>query len=205
MAIASLIFATACLLAGLAHAAPLQKPDQVQGRCSGDGDVFFPANDKGEYACLKKDGSGIVCGGVTDELKKTCDTWSANGTLPARAPDKIREAAKKKAADKVAADKAAADKAKADKAKADKLAAEKAAADKAAGDKTATGSGGSVHDCAGVKLTCGAWAAKDKNTCRTCQQAQCKTENGKDVLAGNKTQTQCYAGHGAPPSDVKKQ
>jgi hypothetical protein len=60
-----------------------------------------------------------------------------------------------------------------------------------------------VHDCAGVKLTCGAWAAKDKNTCRTCQQAQCKTENGKDVLAGNKTQTQCYEGHGSPPSDKK--
>ena len=43
----------------------------------------------------------------------------------------------------------------------------------------------SLHDCAGVKLTCGSWAAKDKNTCRTCQQAQCKTENGKDMLAGN--------------------
>ena len=190
IAIASLIFATNSSLAGLVHAASPQKPDQVQGRCSGDGDVFFPPNDKGEYACLKKDGSGIVCGGVTDELKKTCDTWSANGTLPARAPDKIRGAAKKKAADKAAADKAKAD---------------KAAADKAAGSKAATGSGGSVHDCAGVKLTCGAWAAKDKNTCRTCQQAQCKTENGKDVLAGNKTQTQCYEGHGAPPSDVKKE
>ena len=61
----------------------------------------------------------------------------------------------------------------------------------------------SLHDCAGVKLTCGAWGAKDKNTCRTCQQAQCKTENGKDVLAGNKTQTQCYEGHGAPPPDKK--
>ena len=70
--------------------------------------------------------------------------------------------------------------------------------------ETGGGSGtskASVHDCAGVKLTCSAWAAKDKNTCRTCQQAQCKTENGKDVLAGNKTQTHCYEGHGAPPSD----
>ena len=63
---------------------------------------------------------------------------------------------------------------------------------------------GSVPDCAGVKLTCGAWAASAKNTCRTCQQAQCKTENGKDVLAGNKTQTQCYEGHGAPPTDKKQ-
>jgi hypothetical protein len=70
---------------------------------------------------------------------------------------------------------------------------------------TNTGSRGSdIHDCAGVKLTCGSWAAKDKNTCRTCQQAQCRTENGKDVLAGNKTQTQCYEGHGAPPPDKKQ-
>jgi membrane protein involved in colicin uptake len=98
---------------------------------------------------------------------------------------------KKAAADKAAADKAAADKAAADKAAADKAAAAKAAAAKAA-----------VHDCA-VKPTCGSWAAKGNNTCRTCQQALCKTENGNDVLAGNKTQTQCYDGHGAPPSDLK--
>ncbi len=62
-----------------------------------------------------------------------------------------------------------------------------------------TGTSTAVHDCSGVKRTCGAWAAKDKKTCRTCQQAQCKTENGKDVLAGNKTQTECYEGHGPPP------
>jgi membrane protein involved in colicin uptake len=92
--------------------------------------------------------------------------------------------------------KAAADKAAADKAAADKAAADKAAADKAAAAKAA------VHDCA-VKPTCGAWAPKGSNTCRTCQQALCKTENGNDVLAGNKTQTQCYDGHGAPPSDLK--
>lgn len=75
--------------------------------------------------------------------------------------------------------KAAADKAAADKAAADKAAADKAAADKAAAAKAA------VHDCA-VKPTCGAWAPKGSNTCRTCQQALCKTENGNDVLAGNK-------------------
>ena len=103
---------------------------------------------------------------------------------------------KKAAADKAAADKAAADKAAADKAAADKAAADKAAAAKAAAAKAA------VHDCA-VKPTCGAWAPKGSNTCRTCQQALCKTENGNDVLAGNKTQTQCYDGHGAPPSDLK--
>lgn len=87
------------------------------------------------------------------------------------------------------------------KAAADKAAADKAAADKAAADKAAAAKA-VVHDCA-VKPTCGAWAPKGSNTCRTCQQALCKTENGNDVLAGNKTQTQCYDGHGAPPSDLK--
>jgi hypothetical protein len=63
-----------------------------------------------------------------------------------------------------------------------------------------TGGGPTTHDCAGVPQTCGAWGAKGNNTCRSCQQAQCKTENGKDVMAGNKTTTECYEGHGAPPS-----
>ena len=63
-----------------------------------------------------------------------------------------------------------------------------------------TGGGPTTHDCAGVAQTCGTWGAKGANTCRTCQQAQCKTENGKDVLAGNKTTTECYEGHGSPPA-----
>ena len=64
-----------------------------------------------------------------------------------------------------------------------------------------TGSGpSSIHDCAGVAKTCGAWGAKGANTCRSCQQAQCRTENGKDVLAGNKTTTECYEGHGPAPN-----
>jgi hypothetical protein len=66
-----------------------------------------------------------------------------------------------------------------------------------------TGGGpGGVHDCAGVGRSCGGWAAKGANTCRTCQQAQCKTENGKDVVAGNKTTTECYEGHGKPPARI---
>ena len=63
-----------------------------------------------------------------------------------------------------------------------------------------TGGGPSTHDCTGVPRTCGAWGASGANTCRTCQQAQCKTENGKDVIAGNKTQNECYEGHGSPPA-----
>jgi len=54
------------------------------------------------YACLKKDGSGIVCGGATAEFQKSCDTWPADKTPSPRAPDKLHEAAKKKAADKAA-------------------------------------------------------------------------------------------------------
>jgi uncharacterized OB-fold protein len=38
------------LLAGLAHADKLQKPDAVQGHCSDDGDVYFPPNDNGVLA-----------------------------------------------------------------------------------------------------------------------------------------------------------
>jgi hypothetical protein len=203
-ATAALIFATAALLPDVAHAAPLQKPDAVQGHCSDDGDVYSAPSNRNDktmvYACIKKDGSGIVCGGVTEEFQKSCDTWTADGKLPPRVPDKIRDAAKKKAADKAAAGKTPSDKAAADKAAADKAAAAKAAADKAAAAKAAADKAATVHDCAGIKLTCGAWAAKDKNTCRTCQQAQCRTENGKDVLAGNKSQTQCYDGHGSPPN-----
>lgn len=65
-----------------------------------------------------------------------------------------------------------------------------------------TGTGG-VHDCLGVGKSCGGWAAKGADTCRTCQQAQCKTENGKDVVAGNKTTTECYEGHGNPPASAR--
>jgi hypothetical protein len=62
-----------------------------------------------------------------------------------------------------------------------------------------TGSGPKTYACPGVERTCGAWAPKGENTCRTCQQAQCKAENGQDVLAGNKTTTECYQGHDSPP------
>ncbi len=58
-----------------------------------------------------------------------------------------------------------------------------------------------VRDCPGVPRTCGAWGPKGQNTCRTCQQAQCKVENGRDVIAGNKTQTECYQGQGRPPPE----
>lgn len=50
--------------------------DQVQGKCSGDGDVYWTEGAKGStYGCLHADGSGIVCSGVTAEQKKTCSTF----------------------------------------------------------------------------------------------------------------------------------
>jgi hypothetical protein len=105
-ATAALFFATASLLAGVAHADPLQKPDAVQGHCNDDGDTYFPPSTKGVYACLKKDGSGIVCGGYTEEYKKSCDAWRADGTPASRSPSAVVDAAKKKKAEKAAADKA---------------------------------------------------------------------------------------------------
>jgi hypothetical protein len=103
-ATAVLFLTAASLLAGLARAdtVPIRTRDAVEGKCSGDGDVFFPPSAAGVYACLKKDGSGVVCGGVTDDFKKTCDTWPADSKPSSRAPDKVHEAAKKKAADKAA-------------------------------------------------------------------------------------------------------
>ena len=62
-----------------------------------------------------------------------------------------------------------------------------------------TGGGPSTFNCTGIPRTCGAWGAKGPNTCRTCNQALCKKENGKEVIAGNKIQTECYEGHGPAP------
>lgn len=50
--------------------------DQVQGKCSGDGDVYWTEGKTGStYGCLHADGSGIVCGGVTAQQKNTCSTF----------------------------------------------------------------------------------------------------------------------------------
>lgn len=62
-----------------------------------------------------------------------------------------------------------------------------------------------VSECKSIPRKCNAWAPKGPNTCRTCQQALCKIENGKEVLAGNKRQTECFEGHGTPPPDPPRQ
>ena len=48
--------------------------DQVQGKCGGDGDVYWQGGPT--YGCMKADGSGIVCGGTTPQQKNTCDTFA---------------------------------------------------------------------------------------------------------------------------------
>lgn len=50
--------------------------DKVQGKCDGEGDVFWTQGKTGHtYGCMHADGSGIVCSGVTAAQKKTCDTF----------------------------------------------------------------------------------------------------------------------------------
>lgn len=66
-------------------------PGSVKNSC-GAGGAYFAPSENGVYGCLRKDGSGIVCGGTGDNYSKTCDTWGAtpslakpNATLPKRA------------------------------------------------------------------------------------------------------------------------
>jgi hypothetical protein len=73
--------------------------DRVQGRCSGDGDVYWTEGKTGStYGCLRADGSGIVCGGVTPQQKQTCSTFRqasfSKPQLPTR--DLARRAGEKK-------------------------------------------------------------------------------------------------------------
>ena len=56
-----------------------------------------------------------------------------------------------------------------------------------------------VYECG--ERHCGAWAPKGDNTCRSCTTPLCKKETGGDALAGEKKQSECYPGHGAPPKD----
>ena len=208
---AVLIGAFVAAFATSASAAPLQKPDQIRGNCGSD-DTYFPPDSNGAYACLKKDGGEITCGGASEEYKKTCETWSASGTPPSRAPGAVRSAAQKKA-EKAAADKAAADKAKADKATADKAAADKAAAEKAKASKPTADK--PTHRQTGVRCVdeCSRLFG-DKTKLRllgaerrkympdlSTGAVQNRKRQGRDRR--QQTQNQCYDGHGPPPQDLK--
>lgn len=56
-----------------------------------------------------------------------------------------------------------------------------------------------LYDCGEPKCT--EWAPKGENTCRTCDTAQCRKRGNDELLVGSKKKTQCYEGHGAPPSE----
>lgn len=76
----STVFAMAqlVLLVGSASAEqiPAQKPDGVEGKCNESGGVYFPKKGPNStYGCINRDGSGIVCGGITAKDKRTCDTF----------------------------------------------------------------------------------------------------------------------------------
>ena len=60
-----------------------------------------------------------------------------------------------------------------------------------------------LYDCG--QKNCSEWAPKGENTCRTCSIAQCKKQNGNELLVGEKKQSQCFEGHGAPPPDDEDQ
>ena len=46
--------------------------DVVKAACDG---YFGLADSRGIYSCVNKDGSGIVCGGITDKEKNSCHTF----------------------------------------------------------------------------------------------------------------------------------
>jgi hypothetical protein len=50
--------------------------DKVVGECIQKGGAGWDRQSGTKtYGCINKDGSGIVCGGTTEEEKKTCDTF----------------------------------------------------------------------------------------------------------------------------------
>jgi hypothetical protein len=82
--------------AALAETVPIKEhnKDKVQGKCSGEGDVFWVQGKTGHtYGCMHADGSGIVCSGVSPEQKKTCDTFKL--AQPQKFPFPTREEAGK--------------------------------------------------------------------------------------------------------------
>ena len=56
-----------------------------------------------------------------------------------------------------------------------------------------------LHDCGERK--CEEWKPKGDKTCRVCKTPQCKKVPGGEALAGTKTETECYEGHGPPPEE----
>jgi hypothetical protein len=60
-----------------------------------------------------------------------------------------------------------------------------------------------LYDCG--KKNCSEWKPKGEKTCRSCKIVQCKKQGEDELIAGEKTQNECYDGHGNPPSDDEDQ
>ena len=68
----------------MAKTIPVKSQQEVKKSCKDSGGVNFPKTGANStYGCINKDGSGIVCGGVTAKDKKTCDTFMV---VPPRLP-----------------------------------------------------------------------------------------------------------------------
>ncbi len=76
----------------MAERVKLQTQKQVKAGCGG---VYFPPSGAGVYGCMNNDGSGIVCGGVTQAQKNSCDTFlKVPPRLPTRSEIELAEKAK---------------------------------------------------------------------------------------------------------------
>ena len=60
-----------------------------------------------------------------------------------------------------------------------------------------------LYDCG--KKICGEWAPKGENTCRSCKTVQCRKQGEDELIAGSKTHSECYEGHGKPPKDDEQE
>jgi hypothetical protein len=53
----------------------LYGPKAVKGLCANGGAFWPQGGTTSTYGCMRADGSGIVCGGVTAEQQNSCDTF----------------------------------------------------------------------------------------------------------------------------------
>ena len=74
---------TAFVAAATAKTVPITGHSQASVKKACDG-AYWPSSVGGTYGCMNKDGSGIVCGGVTSAQKKTCSTFRAAPKGPYR-------------------------------------------------------------------------------------------------------------------------
>ena len=74
-----LFFVTIGLIAdsAMAKEVPIKgnSKKEVKSRCDESGGTYWPTSGGGTYGCISPDGSGITCGGVTANDKKTCGTF----------------------------------------------------------------------------------------------------------------------------------